>query len=284
MIGKWSRNYRLDIFTPSNEQITIELPFTLQLNIQRDVGSSANKGTFTIFNLGEATRNKIYKDRFTITEYWRVRLWAGYGNRLHEGFTGNALEAYSYKNGTDWMTVIDCFDGMDAIQNGFTSMTVQKDTSHLDVFKKVINDMPNVTAGLIGALGDGSAARGKSLIGQSSEILNIETDGQFYIDKETVNILTDEEVISGDVVVLDSDQLLQTPRRRDSFIDLVTLFEPAVQVGQIYEINSLESRFNGQYAIKGFNHSGVISASVNGQMTTNLSVWYDASKGLKEVG
>lgn len=273
----------MDIFTPSNKQITIELPFTLQYNVTRNTLASANQASFTIFNLGEATRNKIYKDRFSVTEYWRVRLWAGYGNRLHEVFTGNALEAYSYKSGTDWMTVLECFDGMDAIQNGFTSATIQSGTENSEIFSRLISDMPNTVKGLFGTLGEGSASRGKSLIGQSSELLSIETDGQYFIDRETVNVLTDEEVISGDVVVLDSEQLLSTPRRRESFLDVETLFEPAVQVGQIYEINSLESRFNGKYAIKGFNHTGIISASVDGATRTSLSLWYGAN-GLQEVG
>lgn len=283
MIGKFGRNYRLDIFTPAGKQITIQLPFTLQFNITRNTLASANQGSFTIYNLGEATRNQIYKDRFSVTEYWRVRLWAGYGNRLHEVFTGNALEAYSTKKGKDWITVLDCYDGMDAIQNGFTSTTIQADTQKTDIFSRIIDDMPNTVKGLFGSLGEGSAPRGKALIGQSSELLDIESGGNYFIDRETVNVLTDEEVISGDVVVLDPGQLLETPRRREAFLDVATLFEPQVQVGQIYEIQSLESRYNGQYAIKGFNHTGTISASVAGDTRTSLSLWFGA-QGLQEVG
>lgn len=283
MIGRFGRNYRLDIFSPSGKQITINLPFTLQFNITRNTLASANNGSFTIYNLGEATRNQIFKDRFSVTEYWRVRFWAGYGNRLHEVFTGNALEAYSYKDGSNWMTKLECFDGMDAIQNGFTSTTIQAGTQNSDIFSRIIDDMPNTVKGLFGSLGEGSAPRGKVLLGQSSEILSTETEGSFFIDRETVNVLTDQEVISGTVVVLDEGQLLSTPRRREAFLDVATLFEPQVQVGQIYEIKSLESRYNGQYAIKGFNHSGIISAGVNGNARTNLSVWFGAD-GLQEVG
>ena len=283
MIGKFGRNYRLDIFTPSGKQITIELPFTVQFSVVRNTLASANTGSFTIYNLGEVTRNQIFKDRFSVTEYWRIRFWAGYGNRLHEVFTGNALEAFSYKEGSNWVTKLDCFDGMDAIQNGFTSTTIQKGTQNTDIFSRIIDDMPNTVKGLFGSLGEGSAPRGKVLLGQSTDILNTETDGKFFIDRETVNVLTDEEVISGDVVSLDPGQLLSTPRRREAFLDVTTLFEPQVQVGQVYEITSLESRYNGQYAIKGFSHNGIISSGVNGDARTDLSVWFGAS-GLQEVG
>ena len=71
MRGKFQRNYKLDIFTPAGVQITVQPPFSIAFNISRNTLSSANKGDITIYNLGQATRNQIYKDRFSITEYWR---------------------------------------------------------------------------------------------------------------------------------------------------------------------------------------------------------------------
>lgn len=282
MRGKIGRNYRLDITTPAGKQITIEPPFSLYLDITRNTLASANRGTFTIYNLGPATRNQIYKDRFSITEYWQVRLWAGYGNRLHEVFTGNMYEGYSDKQGKDWITVLDCFDGMNAIQNGFMSETIQAGTPNGNIFSRIIDNMPNVVAGLFGTLEKGEAPRGKALIGQASDILSTETGGNYFIDKETVNILTDEEVLPGEVVLLDSDQLLTTPKRREAFIDVKTLFEPQVQIGQVYEIDSLQARYNGQYKIVGFHHVGMISESVGGTLTTDLSLYFGA-EGLQEV-
>lgn len=282
MRGKFGRTYRLDVFTPSGKQITIEPPFTIRFNVTRNTLASANKASITIINLGPQTRNQIFKDRFSISEYWKIQLQAGYNNRLHNIFTGNMYEGFSYKEKTEWITQLECFDGMDAIQNGFTSLTVNKETPKENYLRSIINDMPNVVAGLFGSPAEGESPRGKSLIGQSSELLGQETGGEYFIDNETVNVLGTGEVLPGSVVRLDPDNLLSTPRRREAFLDVQTLFEPQVQIGRIYEIESLEPRYNGQYKIVGFNHNVEISGASSGKAISDLSLYFGA-EGLQEV-
>lgn len=282
MRGKFGRTYRLDIFKPAGKQITIGPPFTIKFVVTRNTLASANRATIEVINLGPATRNQIFKDRFSISEYWRVQLQAGYNNRLHEIFTGNILEAYSVKENTEWKTTADCFDGMDAIQNGFTSITVQKNTPKKNYINQIINDMPNVLTGLLGTPAQGESPRGKALIGQSSSILSQETEGKWFIDKEKLNVLSEEEVLPGGVIKLDPDDLLSTPRRREAFLDIQVLFQPQVQVGKVYEIESLEARYNGQYKIVGFTHNVEISGASSGSAITTLSLYFGA-KGLQEV-
>lgn len=282
MRGKFGRTYRLDVFTPSGKQVTIEPKTTIKFEVIRNTLASANRATIEVINLGPPTRNQIFKDRFSIAEYWQVQLQAGYNNRLHEIFTGNIHEAFSVKENTEWKTSLDCFDGMNAIQNGFSSITVEKNTPKQNYLKQIINDMPNMIAGVLGSPAQGESPRGKALMGQSSELLAQETGGKYFIDKETVNILADNEVLPGAVIKLDPDDLLSTPRRREAFLDMQVLFEPQVQIGRIYEIESLEPRYNGQYKIVGFNHNVEISGAVAGSAITMLSLYFGA-EGLQEA-
>ncbi len=283
MRGKFQRTYRLDIFTPQGVQVTLEPPFTMRATLVRNTLASANRGTIEIINMPRSVRNQIYKDRFSIAEYWQMRLQAGYNNRLHEIFIGNAYEIYHNKPpGTEWITTMDCFDGLNAIQNGFTSITVEKNTSKQNYLRQVINDMPNVVAGILGTPAQGQSPRGKALIGQSSEIINQETGNKYFIDNETIHVLDDNEVIPGAVIKLDPDDLLSTPRRREAFLDVHVLFEPQVKIGNIYAIESLESRYNGQYKIVGFSHNIEISGAQAGSATTMLSLYFGA-EGLQEV-
>lgn len=282
MQGKFGRTYRLDVFTPSGKQITVEPPFSIKFGVTRNTLASANRASIESINLGPQTRNQIFKDRFSITEYWQVQLQAGYNNRLHEIFTGNIHEAYSVKDKTEWKTSLDCFDGMNAIQNGFTSITVEKNTPKQNYLKQIINDMPNVVSGILGSPAEGESPRGKAFMGQSSSILSQETDGKWFIDKEKLNILADEEVLPGSVIKLDPDDLLSTPRRREAFLDMQVLFEPQVQIGRVYEIESLEARYNGQYKIVGFNHNVEISGASSGSAITTLSLYF-GTEGLQEA-
>lgn len=279
---KFQRNYQLDIITPRGKKITIKPPLTLVFNLTRNTLASANRCQLKIYNLGKNTRSQIYKDRYVTTEYWKISLRAGYGNSLKEVFSGNIYEANSTKQKTDWITSIDCFDGLDAIQNGFTAKTVSKQTSKIDVIKSIINDMPNVLAGVFGSAAEGEAPRGQVLMGQSSTVLSDVTEGQYFIDNETVNVLTDDETIKGQVIVLDSNQLLATPKRQDTFLTVPVLFLPEVQVGVVCEVNSLEEIYNGQYKVMGFNHNVTISQAIAGESVTTLQLYFGA-KGLTEV-
>lgn len=282
MQGKFGRTYRLDVFTPNGKRITIEPPITVRFNLTKNTLSSANQISIDIINLAPQTRNQIYKDRFTINTYWQVQLQAGYNNRLHQIFTGNIYEAYSVKEGTEWKTTIDCFDGLRAIQNGYTSFTVEKNTPKQNIVEKIITNLPEITAGILGSPAQGESPRGKALMGQSYELLNQETGGQCYIDNEMAYVLANGEVIPGDVIRLDPDDLLTTPKRREAFLDMQALFQPQVQLSRIYEIESLETRFNGQYKIMGFNHNVEISGASSGSAITTLSLYYGA-EGLQEV-
>lgn len=283
MIGKFGRNYRLDVLTSSGKLLTITDPLTIQFNVVRNTLASANTVSIKIYNLAKNTRNQIFKDRYDINEYIQVRLQAGYKGRLHTVFQGNIYEAYSYKENVDWITTIDGFDGINAIQNAYTSVTVESGTPKQNYIEQILSDLPNLVAGALGspAQADG-AARGKTLLGQTTQVLSEETSGEYFIDLETVNILADEEVIRGQVIRLDSGDLLSTPRRRESFLTMRVLFQPQVQIGHVYEVNSLEERFNGQYKIVGFTHDVEISGAQAGSATTDLQLFYPVN-GLQEV-
>ena len=66
--------------------------------------------------------------------------------------------------------------------------------------------------------------------------------------------------------------MLQTPRRRRQLLEIVTLFEPVIQVGQTYNIESIEPIYNGSYKVLGFNHKVLISESVAGDARTTMQL------------
>ena len=278
---KFIRQYKIDILTPSGQTITIKPPFSAKIYINRNTLASANKGKVTLYNLAPTTRNAIFKDKYSITEYWQIKIQAGY-EKLTTIFQGNLYESISYKQGTEWITQIDAFDGMSAIQNGYTSQSVAADTPKQNIIQSIIGDMPNIIAGSIGGNTEETTERGQVLMGQSSELLADQTDGKYFIDGEVVNVLTDDEVIQGSVILLDEEQLFATPKIRDTFLDCDILFLPEAQPGLICEVRSKESRFNGQYKIMGFSHDITIFSSQAGKAKTTISL-YKGAQGLREV-
>lgn len=273
---KFLRNYEIRIKTPNGELITIAPPVSVQFDIDRAVMATQNNASVTFYNLAQSTRDKIYKDKFMYTQYWQMFILAGYGpNDLYEIFRGNIQEAYSYKQNTEWITHIDAYDGAFAIQNGFVSETMSKDTPIKDMLTRVIHTMPQMLAGVLGSPTEGQAARGKTLIGPSYDAAQSLVGGQGYVDGETFNVLADNEVAAsgGEVFVLDSDNIFETPRRRDTYLEVSTLFSPEIRIGYLCEIKSKVTRYNGQYKVLGVKHSATISQASAGDATSMISLF-----------
>jgi hypothetical protein len=272
---KLGRSYEIQLKPPGGDElITIKPPISLVCEVDRHIMATANTGSFTLYNLSENTRGKVYKDKYDTLTKFQIIVMAGYGEtELWEIFKGNIIEAYSYKENTEWITKIEAQDASYAIQNAFMSETIAKDTPKADVIERIIHTMPDMIVGFLGANAQGASAdRGKVLVGPSYDILGQETDGNQFVDGGVVNVLAPDEAISGDVFILGEDNLFETPRRRETFLEVETLFSPEIRVGYLVEIQGKEKRFNGQYRADGINHSLTISGASAGDAITTLSL------------
>ena len=269
------------ITTPDGDRIDIKPPISVEFSIERSVESKQNNGSFTLYNLAPNTRNAIYKDKYNTLQKWSLQFMAGYkGGDFFEIFRGTIVEAFSAKEGTEWITKIDAFDGSWAVQNGSISTTVAAGTDTKGIVERCIAMLPGLLTGTIG--GENTTSdRGEVLIGNPYDVLAEQTDGAAFIDSETVNVLGSTEVFGGEIFIIDQDKLLETPRKRETFIEAKTIFSPEIRVGYICEIDTKESRFNGRYKILGISHSATISGASCGEAVTTLSL--DYSGAYKEI-
>ncbi len=119
---KFGRTYKMTIqgqylsWTPS-------FPTTLVFDVQRNTFASANKGTFTLYNLQLAARRDIYFDRFINDQRLKIVLQAGYVGSpvLPTIFSGDIRVAWTQRvAGQGWITQIEAFDGGFAFYNAMT--------------------------------------------------------------------------------------------------------------------------------------------------------------------
>lgn len=284
---KFGRRYQLTIdMNDGSGQIVITLPFTIQFTIDRSAGASLNSLNLVIYNLGAETRNRIRQDRFYSGVRTQVKLEGGY-DQLSTMFVGNILQAYSARRGSDIVTIINAQDGGFDTINTISSKTIAPGTSLKDVLKALVGDFPNLNQGAIGEF-DGRFNRGVVLDDNTLELLKKYSAFQLFIDKEKVFVLQNNEVISGDLAVINaSTGLLETPIKEQAYINVATLFEPRVTVGQLIELAStVEPIYNGQYKVLGVNHQGIISEAVNGQCISrfNLLAGGEVFGSFKTVG
>lgn len=276
---KFGRNYSLSVQTQNGETLTVAPPFTIEFDITRNTLTSANVASIRVYNLSQNNRNQIRKDVTNYGDLRLVELRAGYGTNLPVVFSGTITQAWSVREGTNFVTQIESFDGGFAFANGQTNTTFQAGTTQQTVIETLAGSLPAVSLGAIGQF-PGALARGNTYSGNTTQILHDLTGGAFFIDIGKANALGDSECLDGEIQIINANSgLLGTPVREQTILTFDILFEPRVQVGQKILLDSLEgsvrgANFNGFYKVISVKHRGMISESVCGDAVTSLGMYY----------
>lgn len=274
-MDKYNRNYELYIEKSNNETLKITLPFTVEFEIHRNSFSSANVCSIRVYNLSADNRNQITKDQFDTLTNRTIQFRAGYGKNLSLGFSGMITQAWSVREGTNFITQIECYDGGYAYLNAITNSEFPSDTPNASIVDSLVTDLNKygVSKGTIGTV-NGSIARGNALIGNTTDLLKDTTNGGFFIDNSKANVLSDNECLASDIILINEKTgLLGTPLKENQFVSLEMLFEPGLKVGQLVQVESNgASRFNGIHKVIWIKHRGMISEAVCGDAVTSVGL------------
>ncbi len=276
-MDKFGRNYELKIQTVSGNLLTVTLPFSIEFDITRNTLTSANVCQIRIYNLSPFNRNQI---RFNVSDYGRFRaveLRAGYGTNLAKIFAGNISQAWSVREGVNFITQIECYDGGFAFNNGVTNMQFPAGVEQKQVIRTLAGSLPEVEVGSFGSY-PGTLSRGNTYSGNTTEILSQLTGGGFFIDNGVANALGTNEYIpdfGGTIVINSKSGLLGTPVLEQTIVRFDMLFEPGLNAGARVLLQSItENNFNGEYKITSVKHRGMISEAVAGSVITTGEFFY----------
>lgn len=310
---KFGRDYHLSVGTYRGAQkdsqyfgevLLIEPPFTIEFDITRNTLTSANVCQIRIYNLSSLNRNQLRFDPMNNGDYRPVVLKAGYGDNLPTIFSGNVTQAWSVREGDNYITTIECFDGGYAFVNAITNIPFAAGTPYIDIIKTIAGSLPHTSLGAVGKF-PGTLNRGNTYSGDSTSILSELSGFGMFIDNGKVNVLGNNEYIDnvGIPIIDASAGLLGTPIRENTILTFDMIFEPRAVVGQLVQLQSLaggsngvsmqgqqltgkaspNTNFNGFYKIIGVKHRGMISESVCGAVITSLQMWW-GTQSLTPVG
>lgn len=276
-MDKFGRNYSLTVQVAEGnpEGIIIQPPFTVEFDINRNYLATVSNSVFRVYNLSEKNRSQIRKDLRDWGLLRKIAFKAGYGEKLTLAVTGDIKQAFSVREGVNFITQIECFDGGFAFENSFVNTAYPEGTSQKTIAEDLVKSLDEygIKKGAVGKI-EGSIQRGNSYNGNTCNVLREISTGNFFIDGGKANILGENEVIEGTVFVINSTSgLLGTPTRENNLVNLTMLFEPRIDVGHMVKVESMtELNFNGFYKVAGIKHKGIISESVSGQATTSLTL------------
>lgn len=269
---KFQRRFKLLIETNSGNTVVIEPPISIDFTVTRSIMGSLNSMQLRIYNLSKDKRSDIFQDRFNPRNYKKIALSAGY-EELSPIFIGNIFQATSSRQGTEIVTEIDARDGGFDSSNTISNKTLAEGTTFEEFFKSLIGDFSNLEIGKINAVNK-RFRRPIVVDGNTFQIIKKYSEGNVFIDLETVNIMQENDVIEGVVpLITSSTGLLGTPKRTGAYIEIETIFEPRIIMAQILEIKSdVQPQYDGQYKVIGVSHQGAISEGVGGVATSKFSL------------
>lgn len=301
-MDKFGRNYILTIGTPSGASVIVQLPFTIEFDIVRNTLTSANLCKLRIYNLSLHNRNLLRVDSssYAIGIKYPVTFVAGYKNNMAIVFSGNIHTAFSRREGINFITQIECFDGGFAFANSETSVVLPPGMSNQQIIYALMADYEKygITPGVVGAYPGPVSTRQTSYNGYTADLIQEKTGGGHFIDSGYAHAIATNEFIVGDsgiYTVSAATGLLETPTLENLTLRFRMIFEPALQVGTLINLNSLSGStdatggvgagvaYNGQYKITEIKHHGMISESVCGEAITEGG-FYNIKPGTPAAG
>jgi len=276
---KFGRQYRLLIEISEEgkktEFIEIKNPLTIEFQLERSTSSNLNNAIIRVYNLKESNRKGIFQNVFDYKnaklQRRRIVLQAGYGD-LSTVFIGDLIEAYSYRQNNNIITFMNALDSGFTAYNSYINKTFEAGISRANLFDELVNFL-GLKKGQVGET-EGNYKRSVPLNGNTFNLLNKNYKDEFFIDLETVNKLAENESLSGEILLINSESgLLGTPLLQGTFLVVELIFEPKVKVGQLVKIeSSFNSEWDGQYKVLGIKHDVVISEATSGQAKTTLQL------------
>ncbi len=291
---KFGRNFSLTVELSDSTTLLLEPPFTIEFEVSRKLMASPADCQIRIYNLSEKNRNLI---RYDISNYQVSNRFltfrAGYGTNLPVIFYGNITTAWSVREGNNFITTIECFDGGTAYLNGEISptKTFPQGMKLRDLYGTLMGEglpaskntyLPGTTFGYIGdnfvTDRNGLAVtktRGESPVGNTVNYLRSQVKNAFFIDNGKSFILGNNECRKGEILLIDSSTgLLGTPLRQNNIVTFEMMFEPSIIIGQMVQLKSRTlSGTNRTYKVNTIKHRGMISETVCGSVITTLEIF-----------
>lgn len=277
MTDRFLRDYELTIGIGA-QAVIIKPPFRIVFSADKSDKADLNKMTLKIDGLNEDKRRKLVRDsdekeskkegkkdgkkdgktpavKTANNAYFPLDLKIGYQGRIETIFRGSIDQAFSVREGAQFVTTLICMDGGHDFMKGFVSTSVTSKAAAVDA---ALGTMPNTSKGKIGAQKD--LERPKVMVGNSMAVIQdmLDPDQRWFIDDERLNILGGKEVVSGYIPVISAETgLINTPEADKKEVTVITFLNPSIKVGGLFRlISTTAPHLNGIYKTSLISYSG----------------------------
>lgn len=239
-------------------------PLRVSFDIEKNIKSSPNKGSFSIYNMGPATRGSIAKGTL-------VTFSAGYGELVSNLFLGVVQRVTTEKSGADVVTKLECGDGEPAL----SKVTINRNfppggtTTLASIFQACAEAMSITTPANPQGLNAGIALgipvvafpRGYAAHGKVRDVMNSLCKPhklEWSVQNGALDIIPRDAHAGNEAVVLTaSTGLIGIPSLNDKTLTFSVLLNPLIAPNRLVVVQSLDdNRVNGFYKISSAKYEG----------------------------
>lgn len=287
-MDKINPKYRLMYQSANKTLVTIQGPFTVEFAIERKNWGFSNTSSFRIYNLSEETRSYMRKDFIDVQLNQKLSFEAGYGNELATVSFMSVSQAYSFRQGTEYITQINCNDGGYDVLNTKVDISFPAGLTILQQLKKIASLGKNFKEGAISpTYAFGESSRGATYSLALDEAIQQLSGNAAFMDNEKLYILRENEYLDQDVLLINSSTgLLSTPIRYQFNIEFEMLFEPKLRPGALIRLETetgTQDMNNTVYVVQSVRHEGMISESVASSVISTVTAMPGPTIPVKET-
>lgn len=249
----WGRDYRLTVGVGS-KAVIVEPPFRMSFTADKTISVALNKAKISVWGLQQSTRLKLVKDEWS-KDYFPIQLEVGYEGKIESVFKGSVRSGEFARDGADFVSTLDCFDGGFDTINSFTNTVA---SGKKQAIESALADMPNTALGMITKAGD--LIRPRILVGNSTALIEglLDEDDEFFIDDEQLYVIKAADTRSNFAPLVSAKTgLLNTPVVSKGKLTFDTILNPTLKIAGLCKVESkFNPNVNGVYRIEQMTYSG----------------------------
>lgn len=300
---KLGRKYQMMVTGRSGSPIYLEYPLTVEFEITHHTFAAGNHANFSLYNLSKKHREDLLIDQWFKGRPYPITFNAGYESQqpqsaarvtntttavqstLPQIFNGFVNIAYTERVGSDLITRINALDNGNVTSDQPSAVfppnfVIAANTPFSTAVRSMMALLVGVKPGVVVVtpLPKPPASRPWSPTGKVWEVLQTlaPKGGDVFIEDGVCHMLGQNDVLPGvnNLGTLRSDTgLLNIPKYMGYTVECSCIFEPALKIGKYIDLRSdFSPVVNKRYKIHKFTHSGVISGSLSGNATSNISL------------
>jgi len=149
------------------QEVIVKEPTTIRATVVKDIKTGEKDyAQVIIFNLNTGTRNALNE------QYQKVRIVGGYGEQTDVIFEGSVVVATHKHENTEWITTLECGDGVETLDKALVNKTYNKGFKLGDVIRDFANINSLTVSDIVGIDENKTLSRGKSFSTDMQTALN----------------------------------------------------------------------------------------------------------------